>query len=171
LAKITFLGNELHLVGEPPAAGERARDFVVHGYAAGRGMFPVTWADMPATPRLISSVPSLDTPVCAQETITLNARIAELGEAVAAYTISVDLPFAQARWCGVEGVENMHSLSDYKTRSFGNSWGVLVEETQLLARAVFVVGADDVVTYAQVVPEVTHEPDYEPILAALEALI
>jgi thioredoxin-dependent peroxiredoxin len=171
VATITFLGNELHLVGEPPVAGERARDFLVHGYVAGRGMFPVTWADIAVKPRLISAVPSLDTPVCAQETITLNTRVAELGDAVAAYTVSVDLPFAQARWCGVSDVENMQSLSDYKTRSFGNSWGVLVEETQLLARAVFVVGADDVVTYAQVVPEITHEPDYEPILAALEALI
>ena len=171
MATITFLGETLHLVGEPPAVGEHARDFVVHGYAAGKGVFPVTWPDLPRKPRLISSVPSLDTPVCSRETVTLNERIGALGPTVAAYTVSVDLPFAQARWCGAEGVENMQSLSDYKTRSFGNSWGLLVQESQLLARAVFVVDADDVVTYAQLVPEVTHEPDYEPLLAALEDLI
>jgi thiol peroxidase len=171
MATVSFLGNTLHLVGAPPAPGEHARDFLVHGFAPERGMFPVTWPDLPLKPRLVSSVPSLDTPVCSRETKTLNERIGELGDAVAAYTISVDLPFAQARWCGAESVENMHSLSDHQSRSFGNSWGLLVEETQLLARAVFVVDASDVVTYAQVVAEMTHEPDYEPLLAALEALI
>jgi thioredoxin-dependent peroxiredoxin len=134
-------------------------------------MFAVTLADLPAKPRLISAVPSLETDVCSRETKTLNERIAALDGALAAYTISMDLPFAQARWCGVEGVESMQSLSDYKTRSFGTSWGMLVEESQLLARGVFVLDAEGVVTYAQVKPEISEEPDYEPLLAALEALV
>ena len=93
--------------------------------------------------------------------------LADFGDAVAAYTISLDLPFAQARWCGAERVSTMQTLSDWKTRSFGTSWGVLIEESQLLARAVFVLDAAGTVTYAQVVPEITHEPEYEPLLAAL----
>jgi thiol peroxidase len=95
--------------------------------------------------------------------VRLNHGLAACGDAVAAYTISLDLPFAQARWCGAEGVATMQTLSDWKTRSFGTSWGVLLEETQLLARAIFVLDADGTVTYTQIVPEITHEPEYEPV--------
>ena len=168
---VTARGNEVHLVGEPPQPGEPARDFTVHGFTPETGVVPVTLADLPAKPRLLSAVPSLDTPVCSVETKTLNARLAELGDAVAAYTISVDLPFAQARWCGDEDVTTMQTLSDYKTRSFGTSWGVLVEESQLLARALFVVDAGGTVVYTQIVPELTHEPEYDPVLEALTALL
>jgi thiol peroxidase len=132
------------------------------------GVVPVALADLPAKSRLISAVPSLDTAVCSVETKTLNQRLAAFADAVAAYTVSVDLPFAQARWCGAEGVTTMQTLSDYKTRSFGTSWGMLVEESQLLARAIFVLDAAGTVVYTQVVREVTHEPEYEPVLAALE---
>lgn len=169
--KVTARGNEVHLVGEPPQPGEPARDFTVHSFTPETGIVPVTLADLPAKPRLISAVPSLDTPTCSTETKTLNTRLAELGDAVAAYTVSVDLPFAQARWCGVEGVENMQTLSDYKTRSFGNSWGMLVEESQLLARGLFVVDAGGTVVYTQIVPEISHEPEYDPVLDALAALL
>lgn len=131
----------------------------------------MTLADLPAKPRLLSTVPSLDTPTCHVETKTLNEHLAAFGDAVAAYTVSVDLPFAQARWCGVEGVDGMQALSDYKTRSFGTSWGVLVEETQLLARCLFVLDADGTVAYTQIVSEITHEPEYEPVVAALEELV
>lgn len=165
---LTLGGNEVHLVGEPPQPGERARDFVVHRFTAESGVVPVTLADLPAKPRLISTVPSLDTDTCSLETRTISSRIAALGDALAAYTVSMDLPFAQARWCGAEGVENMQVLSDYKTRSFGTSWGMLVEESQLLARGVFVLDAEGIVTHAQVVPEITHVPDYDLLLAALE---
>jgi thiol peroxidase len=167
MVEILGFGKPMRLVGEPPRAGEPARDFVVHSFSPEAGIVPVTLADLPAKPRLLSAVPSLDTPVCSKETVTLNHRLADFGDVVAAYTISLDLPFAQARWCDAEGVSRMQTLSDWKTRSFGTNWGVLIEESQLLARAVFVLDAADTVTYAQIVPEITHEPEYEPLLAAL----
>lgn len=171
MAEVLRFGKAVHLVGEPPQPGEPARDFEVHRFTPETGIVPVTLADLPAKPRLISSVPSLDTAVCSRETKTLNERLASFGDAVAAYTISLDLPFAQARWCGAEGVDVMQTLSDWKTRSFGTGWGVLVSETQLLARAVFVLDADGTVVYTQIVPEITHEPEYEPVLAALEQAV
>ena len=171
MVEILRFGKPVHLVGEPPQPGDPARDFTVHSFSPETGIVPVTLADLPAKPRILSSVPSLDTPVCSKETVRLNHGLAAFGDAVAAYTISLDLPFAQARWCGAEGVTTMRTLSDWKTRSFGTSWGVLVEETQLLARAIFVLDAGGTVTYTQVVPEITHEPEYEPVLAALEAAV
>jgi thioredoxin-dependent peroxiredoxin len=168
MTELLRFGKPVHLVGDPPQPGEPARDFTVHRFTPETGIVPFTLADLPPKPRLLSAVPSLDTPVCSAETKTLNHRIRDFGDAVAAYTISLDLPFAQARWCGAEGVTVMETLSDWKTRSFGTSWGVLVEETQLLARAVFVLDAAGTVVYTQVVPEITHEPEYEPVLAALE---
>jgi thiol peroxidase len=169
--EVLGFGKPLHLVGEPPRAGEPARDFEVHRFSPEAGIVPVTLADLPSKPRLLSAVPSLDTPVCSAETTTFDDRLGAFGDAVAAYTVSLDLPFAQARWCSAEGIKVMETLSDWKTRSFGTSWGVLVEEMQLLARAVFVLDADGTVVYTQVVPEITHEPEYEPILAALEQLV
>jgi thiol peroxidase len=169
MTELLRFGKPVHLVGEPPQPGEPARDFVVHRFTPETGVVPVTLADLPAKTRLISAVPSLDTAVCSKETKTLDERLAAFGDAVAAYTISLDLPFAQARWCGTEGVAVMQTLSDWKTRSFGTSWGVLVEESQLLARAVFVLDAAGTVVYTQIVPEITHEPEYEPVLAALAA--
>ena len=171
MTEVTGFGRPLHLVGEPPRPGEPARDFEVHRFTPETGVVRVTLADLPAKPRLLSSVPSLDTPTCHVETKTLNERLSVFGEAVAAYTVSVDLPFAQARWCGIEGVDGVQALSDYKTRSFGTTWGVLVEETQLLARCLFVLDSQGTVAYTQIVPEITHEPDYEPVLAALEELV
>lgn len=170
MPNISFLGNRLHLTGEPPAVGDPAPDFVVHRFIPGEGVIPVSLADLPAKPRLVSVVPSLDTAVCSAQTKEFNARVAAYGDEVAAYTVSLDLPFAQIRWCGTEDVENMQVLSDYQTRSFGTSWGLLVEETKLLARAVFVLDSEGTITYAELVPEITHEPEYEPALAALDAL-
>jgi thioredoxin-dependent peroxiredoxin len=143
----------------------------VHRFTPETGVVRVTLADLPTKPRLLSSVPSLDTPTCHVETKTLNEHLAGFGDAVAAYTVSVDLPFAQARWCGIEGVDGVRALSDYKTRSFGTSWGVLVEETQLLARCLFVLDSQGTVVYTQIVPEITHEPEYEPVVRALGDLV
>jgi thiol peroxidase len=171
MSQLLFLGNPVHLTGEPPAVGDQAPDFTVHRFVPGEGIVPFTLADLPAKPRLVSVVPSLDTPVCSAQTKMFAERIAAYGDDVAAYTVSVDLPFAQARWCGAEHVENMQSLSDYQTRSFGTSWGMLVDEVKLLARAVFVLDSDGTVTYAEIVPEISHEPAYEPALAALDALV
>jgi thiol peroxidase len=171
MQQLLFLGNPVHLSGDPPEVGEPAREFTAHRFVPGEGIVPFTLADLPAKPTLVSVVPSLDTPVCSTQTKLFAERLAAYGDDVAAYTVSVDLPFAQARWCGAEQVDNMLSLSDYQTRSFGTSWGLLVDEVKLLARSVFVLDAEGTVTYAEVVPEISHEPAYEPALAALDALV
>jgi thioredoxin-dependent peroxiredoxin len=168
VGQVSFLGTPLTLVGEPPRAGDPAPDFTLHRFSPDEGIVAVTLADLPPKPRLLSVVPSLDTPVCSVQTTTFEERLAALGDAIAAYTISLDLPFAQARFCGTEGVTRMQTLSDYQTRSFGTGWGLLIDELKLLARAVFVLDRDGTITHAQLVPEISHEPDYAPALAALE---
>jgi thiol peroxidase len=169
MAEITFRGNPIPLSGEPPHAGEPAPDFQLHRFSPEEGLVEVTLADLPAKPRLISVVPSLDTPVCSTQTQTFNQQLAELGDSVAAYTVSLDLPFAQARYCGAEGISNMTTLSDYQTGSFGRNWGMkMTEGMHLLARGVFVLDADGNVTYAQLVKEVGEQPDYDAALAALK---
>jgi thiol peroxidase len=135
------------------------------------GLLDVTLADLPAKPRLLSVVPSLDTPICSDQTRAFDDRLAAYGDMIAAYTISVDLPFAQQRFCDSEGTHNTQTLSDYKTRSFGNTWGMLVEETQLLARGVFILDAEGTVAYAEVVPDISHHPDYDGALRALDEVV
>jgi thioredoxin-dependent peroxiredoxin len=164
---ITFQGDPLELAGEPPHAGQQAPDFRMHRLAPDDGLVPVTLADLPRKPRLISVVPSLDTPVCSEQTKAFNQALAGFGERVAAYTISLDLPFAQNRYCGTEGVNAMKTLSDYQERSFGQNWGMLINDLKLLARGVFVVDADDRIIHAELVPEITDYPDYDAALAAL----
>jgi thioredoxin-dependent peroxiredoxin len=171
MQQILFVGNPVHLTGTPPTAGEPARDFTVHRFSREAGLEAVTLADLPAKPRLLSIVPSLDTPVCSTQTKQFNERLASYGDAVVAYTISVDLPFAQNRFCGAESVENMVTLSDYYSRSFGTSWGVLIDELHLLARAVFVIDAGGTITYAEVVPDAGQYPDYDAALSALDELV
>jgi thiol peroxidase len=114
-------------------------------------------------------VPSLDTPVCAVQTKRFNQELAALGDKINAVTVSLDLPFAQGRFCGAEGISNMQTASDYQNRSFGNNWGMLIEELKLLARGVFVLDADGKVTYAETVAEVTSEPNYDAALSAIKS--
>ena len=115
---------------------------------------------------IISSVPSVDTPVCSAQTRRFNEEAARLGQGVKVLTVSMDLPFAQKRWCGAEGIANLQTVSDFRDREFGRNYGLRIQENGLLARSVFVVGKDGRITYAQLVPEITQEPDYAPILAA-----
>jgi thiol peroxidase len=126
-------------------------------------------ADLKGKPTIISVVPSLDTPVCQVQTKTFNTKLGELGGRINAVTVSLDLPFAQNRFCGAEGIKNLRTASDYQDRNFGNSYGTLIEELKILSRAVFVLDANGKVVYAQYVPEVATEPDYEPALAALKS--
>mgnify|MGYP005838460511 CR=1 FL=1 len=121
--------------------------------------------------QLISSVPSLDTPVCDVETKKFNEKIASLSSNVSLLTISMDLPFAQKRWCGAAGVKNIKTFSDYRSASFGENFGVLIKELRLLARAVFVIDKTGIIKYIQIVPEVSQEPDYDTALAELQKLI
>jgi thiol peroxidase len=165
---VTFKGNPLTLAGEEVKVGAAAPDFDLMFYKD--GMHHVRKADLLGKPSIISVVPSLDTPVCQVQTKTFNQRLAAMGDKVNALTVSLDLPFAMNRFCGAEGITALKVGSDYMDRDFGKAWGVLIEELMILARAVFVLDKDGVVRYAQVVTEVTEEPNYDAALAALAKL-
>ena len=164
---VTFKGNPVTLVGPELKAGDAAPDFK----ALSSGLAPVTLADTGSKARLFSVVPSLDTGVCSAQTKKFDEELAALGGTVAAYTVSLDLPFAQARFCGAENVKNMTTLSDVHDHSFGNAYGVLIEglPLPLLARSVFVIDKAGKVAYAEYVSEVTNAPDYAAAMAALKA--
>ena len=164
---ITFKGNPMTLLGQPVKAGDAAPDFRV----VDNGLQPVTLASGAGKIRLITVVPSLDTPVCDSMTRRFNQEAAQLPEQVVIYTISLDLPFAQKRWCGNAGIERVKTLSDYQDRSFVLNYGLLIKELKLAARAVLVIDAKDRISYLQLVPEVTAEPDYTAALAAVKALL
>lgn len=164
---ITFQGNPLTLAGPELKAGGKAPDFRV----VNNGLAPVTLSDYKGKIKVLSAVPSLDTPVCDTETRRFNKEAAALPDKVAVLTISMDLPFAQARWCGAAGVDRVTTLSDYQERSFATGYGVLIGELKLLARAIFVVDEGDIIRYIQIVPEITTEPDYDAVLSAVKGLL
>lgn len=164
---ITFKGNPLTLLGKELKVGDKAPDFAVVDNA----LSPITLASYAGKVKIISAVPSLDTPVCDTETRRFNQEAAGLPGNVVVLTISQDLPFAQGRWCGAAGIDKVITLSDYRDRSFGNAYGVLIKELLLLARAIFVVDASDTIRYIQLVPEVTTEPDYAAVIAAAKKLL
>jgi thioredoxin-dependent peroxiredoxin len=163
---ITMMGNPLTLAGKALKTGDSAPDFT----AINNDMAPVSLSAYKGKICVISSVPSLDTSVCDMETRRFNQEAEGLGPDVMILTVSMDLPFAQKRWCGAAGVDRVITLSDYREASFGMSYGVLIKELRLLARCVFVVDKKGIIRYIQLVNEVTNEPDYEPILKAVKAL-
>jgi thiol peroxidase len=164
---VTFKGEGKTLVGPKLSVGQTAPDFT----AVTAPFTVVKLADTPAKARLFSVVPSLDTGVCSTQTKKFDSSIAQMGDKVAAYTVSLDLPFAQKRFCTAESVTNFQTLSDTHNHSFGQGYGVLLEGLPfpLLTRAVFVVDKNNKITYVEYVPEVTSEPNYEAALAALKA--
>jgi thiol peroxidase len=165
---VTFKGNPYTLVGPQLKPGDKAPDFqCVTGSLTLSGI-----ADTPAKGRMFSVVPSLDTPVCSTQTKTFEEGIAALKDQVAVFTVSLDLPFAQKRFCTAENIASMQNLSDVHNHSFGQNYGVLIEglPLPLLSRAVFVVDKDGKITYAEYVPEVASHPNYEAALAALKAV-
>lgn len=164
---VTMKGNPLTLIGPEIAVGQQAPDFQV---AAG-DLSPVSLGDLAGKVKLIAAVPSLDTPVCDKEARTFNERLAALGSDVVGVVVSMDLPFAQGRWCGAYGIDGIRVLSDYQQASFGAAYGCLIKGLRLLARAVFVLDRNDNVTYVQYVPEATAEPDYEAALAAVKSAL
>lgn len=166
---VTFKGTPLTLAGEEVQVGQQAPDFTLHYYQD--GLQTITPGDLAGKPTIISVVPSLDTPVCAVQTKRFNEELAALGDQVNAVTVSLDLPFAQGRFCGAEDISNMRTGSDYQDRSFGNNWGMLIEELKLLARGTFVLDGEGKVTHAETVKEVTEEPNYDAALSALKALL
>lgn len=162
--QVKMAGSPMNLVGVVPAVGSTVPSFTV---VAG-DLSAVTQADLKGN-RVFITVPSIDTPVCDTEVRRFNKEAAALGN-VSINVISMDLPFAQARWCGAAGIDAVKLYSDYKDRAFGKAFGVMIEELGLLARAIFIVDEQDVVRYVQVVEEVTSEPNYDEVLATLKTL-
>lgn len=164
---VTFQGSPLTLVGSELKVGDSAPD--VHVLA--NDLSSVTISSARGKVCVVSCVPSLDTPVCNVQTRRFNQEAAGLGPDVVIYTVSMDLPFAQSRWCGAAGVDAVQTLSDHRDAALGTAFGVLIKELRLLARAVFVIDREGEVHYVQVVPEVTHEPDYSAALDAVRSLL
>ncbi|TWU42001.1 thiol peroxidase [Novipirellula artificiosorum] len=165
---ITFKGNPMTLEGDDLAVGSKAPPFTLH-YAE-NGIQTLTLDQLKGKPSIVSVVPSLDTGVCAIQTKRFNEELGSLGDQVNAVTVSRDLPFAQARFCGAEDVD-MRTASDYQTHAFGKDYGLTIEELKLLTRAVLVLDAEGNVAYKEIVPEVTNEPDYAAAMAALRMLV
>jgi thiol peroxidase len=157
----TLRGNPLTLVGPELKAGDPAPDFSLVDNA----LKPITLKDTGANVRIISVVPSLDTPVCDAQTKRFNEEAAKLPE-VDIFTVSMDLPFAQKRWCGAFGVDKVKMLSDHREGSFGSHYGTLIKELRIESRAIFVVDRENTINYAEYVKEVADHPDYEAALAA-----
>jgi thiol peroxidase len=162
----TLKGNPITLVGPELKVGDKAPDFTINKDL----LTEVSLSDYKGKIKLISVVPSLDTGVCDMQTRRFNQEAASLGDNVIILTVSVDLPFAQARWCGAAGVDKVVTLSDYKTKSFGQAYGVLIKELQLDMRSIFVLDENDHIMYIEYLKEMTEHPDYEVALAAVKAL-
>ncbi|MBQ7585694.1 MAG: thiol peroxidase [Desulfovibrionaceae bacterium] len=164
---VTFQGQVMHLEGQAPKVGQAAPDF------------SLTANDMSARDLkhyagkilVVVAVPSLDTPVCDMEVRRFNTLAADLSQDITIVAVSRDLPFAQARWCGASGTKRVEALSDYRQGSFGKSYGLYIQELDLLARAVFIIDRQGQLRYSQLVAEVANEPDYDAVLEALKALV
>ncbi|CAM2968646.1 MULTISPECIES: thiol peroxidase [Salinicoccus] len=165
MANVTFKGNPMTLRGEELKVGDQAPDFT----ALNTSLEQVSLSDFEGKRKLISVIPSIDTGVCSTQTKTFNERAAGV-ENVEVLTISNDLPFAQKRWTADEGLENAVTLSDHRDLSFGENYGVVMEELRLLARSVFILDEDNKVVYVEYVPEGTDHPDYDKAIEALEAM-
>jgi len=163
---ITMHGKPLTLVGNEVKVGDAAPDAEV----LDNDLNPVQLSSFRGKFLIVASVPSLDTPVCDMETRRFNEEAARLGSDIKLVTISMDLPFAQKRWCGAAGVTNLKTLSDHRQAAFGTAYGVLIKELRLLARAVFILDREGTVQYVQLVKEVTNEPDYEEVLQNLNRI-
>ena len=163
---VTIKGNPLDLSGKPVKVGDTAPDFEV----VANDLSIVKLSSFRGKVCLISSVHSLDTSVCDIETRKFNEKAGTLGDNIVILTISMDLPFAQKRWCGAAGVENLQTLSDYRFADFGEKFGVLIKELRLLTRAIFIVDEEGIIRYIQIVNELTNEPDYEEALEALKGI-
>lgn len=162
---VTFKGNPVELSGNPPQIGDEAPAFDLPNTE----MENIKLHDSNGKIRIISVVPSIDTPVCSIQTSRFNRELDKLPDVVG-YTVSVDTPFAQKRWCGAEGVEKMTMLSDYKGNHFGRDWGLYINDLGLLARAVYIVDKDGKIAYSQLVPEIAQEPNYDEVLEKAKSL-
>jgi thioredoxin-dependent peroxiredoxin len=164
---VTMKGNPLTLVGKEVKVGDAAPDVEL----VDNELKPVRLSSFKGKVCVVSAVPSLDTPVCDMETRRFNQEAAKLGDQVVILTVSVDLPFAQKRWCGAAGVDKVKTLSDHREAAFGEGYGVLIKGLRLLARAIFVIDQKGIVRYIQLVKEVAQEPDYDAVLGAVKKLV
>lgn len=161
---VTVKGNAITLLGEEAKAGQKAQDFK----ALNTVLEEVTLSSFKNKIKLIASVPSLDTPVCDLEIKRFNDEAAKLSKDLAVIFISMDLPFAQKRFCQANEIKAVKTLSDHRDADFGQKFGVLIKEMRLLARAIFILDKSDVIRYVQIVPELSSPPDYERALEALK---
>ena len=159
--------NKLTLIGKELKVGDSAPDVEV----LDNNLSPVKLSSFRGKICVISSVPSLDTPVCDMETRRFNQEAGKLSADIQMLTISMDLPFAQKRWCGAAGVDNVFTLSDHRNASFGTAYGVLIKELRLLARSVFIVDREGIIRYIQMVNEISEEPDYDAIMNAVNNIV
>ena len=164
---ITFRGNPLTLVGNEVKAGDKAPGFTV----LDKTLSPVSLSDFKGKVKIVSVTPSLDTPVCDLQAQTFNTQAQSLSQEIVILNVSMDLPFAIARFCSERGIERLKILSDHRDASFGSAYGVLIKELRLLARSIFVIDKDEVVRYIQIVPEMTNPPDYDKALEAAQKLV
>jgi thiol peroxidase len=164
--KITFAGNPMPVSGKEIKVGDKAPDFTV----VGNDLKPVKLSDYKGKVRVLSVFPSLDTGVCAAQTRKFNEEAAKLDN-IDILSISVDLPFAQKRFCGAEGIDQVVTLSDHKDLDFGKKYGFVMEPLRLLARGTVVIDKDDTVKYVEYVPEVTNEPNYDAALKVAKELV
>jgi thiol peroxidase len=164
---VTFRGNPLTLMGDEKKTGDKAPPFV----ALDKDLTPASLSDFSGKVKIISVTPSLDTPVCNLQATTFNQRAQSMSGDVVIINMSMDLPFAIARFCSAEGIDRLKTLSDHREASFGLGYGVLVKELRLLARSVFIIDKADMIRYVEIVPEMTNEPDYEKALEAARKLV
>ncbi len=164
---VTMKGNGVTLIGPELKVGDTVPEFGL----VDNGLAPVKLSDLPAKPKIISVVTSLDTGVCSMQTKKFNDEAAKLSEKVELLTISADLPFAQKRFKEAEGTDKVNFLSDYRDGKFGEEYGLMIKELRLLARTVIVVDKENKITHIEVVPEVTDEPNYEAALNAVNKLL
>jgi len=165
---VTMMGNPITLVGNEVKVGEKAPDVELTANDLGPVELSSLWKEKVC---IITSVPSLDTPVCDTETRRFNKEATAMGADVVVLAVSMDLPFAQERWCGAAGVKNVQTLSDHREAAFGQAYGLLLGDLRLLARAVFVVDREGIIRYVELVKEVASEPNYEAALKAARELI
>ncbi len=164
--KVTFKGNPVTLLGKEVKVGDKAPDFTVLSST----LTPTTLADFDGKVKVIAVYPSIDTGICAAQNRRFNQEADKLKDVVV-LSISVDLPFAQSRFCAAEGLNSIVTLSDHKNLDFGMKYGFVIEELRLLARGTVIIGKDNVVKYVEFVPEIAQEPDYEAALKVIKQLV
>ena len=161
---VTMKGNPITLLGTEVKVGQSAPNAIL----VANDLSNFELSSLKGKKIILSVVPSLDTGICDLQTKRFNQEASKLGGDVAILTISMDLPFAQKRWCGAAGVDKLKTLSDHRDAAFGQAYGVLIKGLRLLTRAIFIVDASGKIVYKQIVPEITTEPNYDEVLTALK---